>query len=100
MLSTANYAHPSFDEEGRKTSISQEIEQMLSNSDLIIEDDFTATVFFEVTKDNKIRIRAIKSSNEEVSKFLKERLKNRKLFGESWFTGKIYELPVRVYGTR
>ncbi|MGB7842724.1 MAG: hypothetical protein WBL21_08040 [Salinimicrobium sp.] len=100
MLSTANYANPSYDDVGRKTSISQEIEQMLSDSDLVIEDDFTATVFFEVTKDKRIWIRGIESSNKEVNKFLKERLQNRKLFGDSWYPGKIYELPVRVHGTR
>lgn len=100
MMSTANYANPSFTDEGKRGSISHEIEQMLSDSGLVIDDDFNVTVFFKVTEDRRIEISSIQSPSEEINKFLEKRLENRKLFGDDWFTQKIYELPVKVRGTR
>lgn len=100
ILSTANYANTSFDDEGNRSSISYQIERMLSDSGLIIEEDFTVTVFFKITEENRIEIRSIQSPNEEVNNFLEERLAHRKVHGEKWETQKIYELPVKVHGTR
>lgn len=101
MLSTATFANSNseFDFE-RKESISHQIEQMLSGSELVIEEDFTVTVIFKITEDQKIQIRRIDSPNEEVKDFLRKRLENRKLHGSSWDTEKIYELPVRVQSNR
>lgn len=81
-------------------SISAQIEQMLSHSDLIIEDNFTVTVIFKVTENRKIEIRSIDSPNAEVNEFLKKRLENQKLYGNSWDMDKIYELPVKVQAVR
>lgn len=82
--------------DSRNNSVSYEIEKMLKDSDLIIEEDFTVTVIFEVTEDRRISIRSVSSPNEEVNQFLEKRLQNRKLHGEGWFIEKMYELPVRV----
>lgn len=94
---SAVYALPSNSvEDNRNNSISYEIEKMLVDSDLIIEENFTVTVIFEVTAEKRISIRSIKSPNEEVNAFLEKRLQNRKLHGTGWFAEKIYELPVKV----
>ncbi|NJW51664.1 hypothetical protein [Salinimicrobium oceani] len=77
-------------------AISLEIEKMLRNSDLIIEEDFTVKVIFTVTSDKRISIEEISSPNEEVNEFLRKRLDQQKLHGASWYSNKIYELPVKV----
>lgn len=96
-LGTSLFAAPNFSsEEIRGNSVSYEIERMLMDSDLIIEEEFTVTVIFEVNEDKRIEIRSIKSPNEEVNAFLEKRLQDRKLHGEGWFFEKVYELPVKV----
>lgn len=84
----------------RGKSVSYEIEQMLNNSNLVIENDFTVRVLFTLSEDNKIVIRSIKSENEEVAEFLAERLSKKKVYGRNWDQDKLYELPVRVQATR
>ena len=81
-------------------SVSSEIEKMLSNSGLIIEDDFTLRIVFSLSEDRKINVRSIDSDNEEVNQFLMKRLQNQQVFGRSWVEGKIYELPVKVEAVR
>jgi hypothetical protein len=93
-------ANSAVDFEAKTGSISYQIERMLSDSGLVIEEDFTATVIFEVTESRKIRILFIESPNEEVNAFLKKRLTNQKLHGDSWDSEKVYELPVKVQATR
>lgn len=97
-MGTSLYANPvsSSFEESKKSSVSYEIEKLLRNSQLVIEEDFTVTVIFEVTGDRTIDIRLIRSSNEEVNAFLQKRLQDHKLKGKGWFTEKIYELPIKV----
>ncbi len=99
-LSSAVFANPTSDFEDKGGSISAEIEKMLKDSNLVIEEEFTVTVFFIVTEERKIEIRSIASPNEEVNEFLKKRLQNQKVHGKNWFTNKIYELPVKVEARR
>ena len=86
--------------EERRGSISHQIEQMLSDSGLIIEEEFTVSVIFRINDERRIEIRLIDSPNEEVNNFLKKRLENQKIYGNSWDTEKIYELPVKVQANR
>lgn len=99
VLSTSAYAFD-FDNEGRKGSISSEIEKMLKQSNLTIDESFTVTVIFKVTEERKIEIQKVSSPNEEVNEFLMKRLDNQKLHGPSWDSKKVYELPVRVHSRR
>lgn len=94
------YAGPMEDGEERNGSVSFEIEKMLSDSGLIIEEEFTVTVLFRVNNSKRIEIHSIKSPNEEVNAFLRTRLENRKLRGDNWFKNKYYELPVKVEARR
>ena len=80
--------------------VSAEIGKMLTNSNLVIEKNFTVKVVFKVTGDRTIDIRSITSPNEEVNAFLEKRLQGQKLSGNGWFTEKIYELPVKVESKR
>lgn len=99
-LSTASFGNPVKEDKVRREPISAEIEKMLSDSDLIIEEEFVVTVIFKVTAERKIDVQVVRSANEEVNQFLKKRLQNQKLHGEKWFTDKIYELPVKVQAMR
>ena len=97
-FSATSFAAPA--ELGLKDPLSEEISKMLSNSKLVIEEDFTVEVLFTVTQEMTIAIRSINSSNETVNKFLFDRLQGQQLKGSNWFSGKIYQLPVRVRATR
>lgn len=99
-LSTAAFASSNYHCEIKWDPITFQIEEMLSHSDLIVEEGFTATIIFKVNADKKIEIRLIDSPNEEVNSFLKRRLENQKLYGNSWDVKKIYELPIKVQATR
>ena len=96
MLTTSTFANPGYDTEPRRSSVTYEIQKMLKDSGLIIEEEITVTVIFQLNEEHKIEIKSVRSNNEEVNEFLRERLNNQKLHGAGWFTEKIYELPVKV----
>ena len=100
LLSTVTFAKSGSFFEDRWEPISAQIEQMLSDSNLIVEEEFTVTVIFKVNAERKIEIRMIHSPNEEVNRFLKKRLEKQKLYGNSWDAQKIYELPVKIEAKR
>lgn len=81
-------------------SLSYEIERLLDDSDFIIEEEFSLEVVFSLSEERKIQIYTIRSENEEVNKFIKDRLQGRKLLGKKWKTEKLYELPVRIEAGR
>lgn len=82
----------------RGKSVTYEIEQMLKNSNLLIEDDLKVNVFFTLSEDNRIVVKYVRSENEKVAQFLTERLNNKKVHGQNWDQNKLYELPVRIQG--
>lgn len=100
-VTTSSYATPVLATgDGVEPTVSLEIEKMLTNSELIVEDEFQVTIVFMVTVEKRIEIRSISSPNDEVNRFLQKRLQNKKLHGNGWFTEKIYELPVKVKAMR
>lgn len=80
----------------KKDPLSKEISQMLSNSGLIIEEEFMVKVLFTVSEEKTISIRSISSDHQNVNQFLYDRLQGQQLKGNNWFAGKIYQLPVKV----
>jgi hypothetical protein len=100
MTMVSTYANTSSITDGKKQPVSVEIQKMLSDSGLSFEEEFTVTVYFKVSEDQKIEIKGVQSSNERVNEFLKKRLQNQKLHGDNWMTDKTYELPVRVQPVR
>ena len=97
-ISSTTFAN-SFDG-GKTRGVPGEIQKMLSESNLIIEENFTVTVVFRVTNDKKIEIRSITSPSEKVNEFVRKRLDNQKLSGDFWTLAKVYELPVKVESRR
>lgn len=95
-FSTSNFAATAVN----KDPLSRELASLLSNSGLIINKEFTVKVFFTVNDQKKIEIRSIDSPNEAVNQFLHNRLQGQQLKGNSWFTEKLYELPVKVRAQR
>jgi hypothetical protein len=99
-FSTVAFASVDNSYKNNKGPISSQVEHMISDSNLVIEEDFYVTVIFKITKDKKIEIRSIESPHAGVNSFLKGRLENQRLYGNSWDTAKIYELPVKVQAKR
>lgn len=97
-LCATSVAYPAADVE--KDPLSEEISRMLSNSGLTIEEDFMVKVVFTVTQEMTISIKSISSHNETVNGFLYERLQGQELQGSNWFSGRIYQLPVKVRAVR
>lgn len=101
FLTISTYAIPASSYRGvTDSSVSREIEKMLSDSQLGIEEEFTVTVIFRVTEDKRIDIYSISSSDEKVNSFLQKRLHKRKLHGKGCFSEKVYVLPVKVEAVR
>ncbi len=100
ILSTAAFANSKPGIEDKNEPIKHHLQQVLMDSELVIEEDFTAKVIFQVTKENRIEIKLIDSPNEEVNNFLWMRLANKKLYGNSWESEKVYELPVKVHASK
>lgn len=80
--------------------LSNEISHLIQKSDLIIEDDFKLKVLFRLDEEGRIQIHSVKSEDKEANEFLVKRLDNQKLHSKKWITGKLYELPIKVLGTR
>ncbi|GAB2774458.1 hypothetical protein [Salinimicrobium soli] len=101
LLTVSNYTFAGNLADGeRESPITAQIAKMLDRSKLVIEEEFTVTVIFQVSEDQRIEVRAISSPNDEVNTFLKKRLENQKLHGRNWSTKMIYELPVKVEARR
>lgn len=92
-MSTALYANPAskFTDEN---SVSAEIENLLEQSCYAAEENFTVTVFFSISQDNRIQSISVASSNEAINEYLQAKLVEQELPGDFWKKGKIYELSV------
>ena len=93
-VSTTVLAYPTYGIEGRSNP--GEIEKLLGNCRLSVDDEITVIVRFSLSERHEIQVHAVKSENEEVNQFLKERLDKQKLEGKKWHTGKLYEVPVKL----
>ena len=96
-VSSASFAS-SF--EAKPSSVTAEIKKMLSESNLVIQDELSVVVVFKVNKDMKIEIRSISSPDEEVNEFVRQRLQDQKLSGSEWSAERVYQLPIRVAAKR
>lgn len=75
-------------------SVSVEIERMLKDVKVADNKDLEVTVFFSVSEDQKIQSLSVASTDQEVSRYIQEKLENKLLPEKSWMKGKIYELTV------
>lgn len=99
-VTISSVTHSNSFDGGKTSGVSREIQKLITQSDLIIEENFIVTVIFRVNNEKKIEIRSISSPNKEVNEFLRKRLENQKLYGTFWSSNMIYELPVRVESRR
>lgn len=76
-----------------------QIEQLLKDSNLIVEKDLTATVQFYLDEDRQIQIQEVNSPDKKVSAFLLRRLQDQQLSAQDYVTGRTYELPVKIKAT-
>lgn len=78
-----------------KSSIAQEIENLLQKHDFALEHDVMATVTFVVNEKNEIVVLNVDSKESSIIRFIRGRLNYEKL--ESNMTpGKEYTVPVRL----
>lgn len=99
-ISASMYAGEASNLPRNNDPLSRELAELLNNSGLIITEDFTVKIFFTVTEERTIEIKSISSENEVVNEFLYKRLQGQQLKGNSWFSEKLYELPVKVRAQR
>lgn len=75
-------------------SVSLEVERMLEERKHEGDKEFTITLFFSISKENRIQSLSVASPNEELNHYLLKRLDNQELLGGYWRSGKIYELDI------
>jgi len=96
-LSSTLMTYPTYGLEGRYGS---DLEKFLGNCRYPIEDELTVVVRFSLSDRKEIHVHSVKSDNEEVNQFLKDRLEKQKLDGRKWHAGKFYEVPVKLKNRR
>lgn len=77
-------------------SLSAEIELLLRDTDHILEEGESVTVFFSISEEKTIQHISVASEDVEVKDLLQKELQDQKLDGGKWREGIIYELS--VYG--
>lgn len=75
-------------------SVSLEVERMLEETKYEREKEFTITLFFSISEDNRIQSLSVASPNEELNQYLLKKLDNQELLGSYWRSGKIYEVDI------
>lgn len=76
------------------SSISSEIEKLVQESNFEVGKEFTVTVFFSISEDQRIQSLSVASKDEKLNQFLQQKLAGQELPGELWMQGKIYEVSV------
>lgn len=76
-------------------SLSAEIELLLRDSNRVIPEGETMTVFFSVSEDMTIQYVAVASADKKTSVLIEKKLQHQKLDGKKWREGKIYELSLQ-----
>ena len=75
-------------------SVSLEVLNMLEETTYERGSEFTITLFFSISEDNRIQSLSVASPNEELNQYLLKKLGNQQLLGSYWRSGKIYELEI------
>ena len=78
-----------------KDNTSAEIAKLLKDPGFVVEVETTAYVTFVVNKEGEIVVLSVKSDNETMSRFIKQRLNYKKLVSTNK-QGKEYIVPVRM----
>lgn len=73
-----------------------QIEQLLHDSNLVVEKDITASVKFYLDENSQIHVREVNSPDKIVSAFLLKRLQDQHLSARDYITDRTYELPVKI----
>lgn len=74
--------------------LSAEVQLLLKESNVPVDEAKPVTVFFSVSEDLTIQAVSVAAQNETVAHVLEKRLINKKLDGDNWREGMIYELSV------
>ncbi len=75
-------------------SVTLEVERMLEGTHYEREKEFTITLFFSLSEENRIQSLSVASPNEELNQYLFKKLDKKELFGSYWRSGKIYEVAI------
>ena len=78
-----------------KSSVAQEIEDLLQKHDFVLEQDVNATVTFVVNEKNEIVVLDVDAKDSSITRFIRGRLNYVKL-NSTMTPGKEYTVPVRL----
>lgn len=92
-ISTVIYAEKS-DRIYDLNELSAEIELLLRESNQLIPEGETITLFFSISEDRTIQYLTVASSDKRTSALLEKKLQHQKLDGGKWREGMIYELSM------
>ncbi|ADV47675.1 hypothetical protein I2486_01345 [Cellulophaga sp. E16_2] len=77
-------------------NLSTQIATLLSNSNLVIEDELTANVLFTLNEDREIVVLSVTTNSEVIAQFVKSKLNYQKVSLENYREGRMYTVPVRL----
>lgn len=77
------------------TALSAEIELLLRDSNQLIAEGDTVTLFFSISEEKTIQFISVASADKNISHLLENKLQHQKLDGERWREGIIYELSLQ-----
>lgn len=75
-------------------ALSAEIELLLRDSNRLIPEGETITLFFSISEDKSIQHLTVASADSKTCALLEKKFGNQKLDGEKWREGMIYELSI------
>lgn len=81
--------------DGASRLASQEIEQLLSYPNFLIEENSNATVTFMVNNEGVIQVLKVEDASHEMQTFIKSRLNNQ-ILETSLAQGKRYAVPLKI----
>ena len=79
--------------------VSQQIETLLKDSEILIYDDIVVTIKFKVNRNNKIIVVSNDSNNYKISKFIKTRLNLKDLSIDKESNHRFYSIPIKFLAT-
>ncbi|WP_242204319.1 hypothetical protein [Aestuariivivens insulae] len=91
-LASTNPEH----ENPKGKTIAVEIQQLLSKSNLLVEEDVMAKVYFTINSKNEIVVLTVNSESLVLEEFIKSRLNYSKVKTKSVQQGKRYVIPVKL----
>lgn len=77
-------------------AVTLQIEKLVKAKETSLGKDFSVTIFFSISENNRIQSLSVASPDEVINQLLLKELSGQELSGDQWLKGKIYELTVNI----